>query len=166
MRSTSALFGISHFPGMKENNYCGPAALSALTGLSCEFIAQAIKDGRDNNRPIATTCLSEMSDLLHGLNCDTKEIIQARGLTLKQFDEDLVENLGHPVLIYVSNHFIVCDPYEATYYDNTTDAPAFIDEFPSPRRKIKHAYSVRRNFSLFDLHQMEKDWSVGQDTLE
>lgn len=166
MQPTSALFGISHIPGMKENNYCGPAVLSALTGLSCEYCAQAIKDGRDNNRPVASVCLSEMSDLLHGLGCETKEILQARGLTLQQFSEDLVDNLTAPVMIYVADHFIVCDPYEGTFYDNRVEYPVFIDEFPSPRRKIKHAYSVRRNFALGDLHEMEKDWILGQDLLD
>ena len=107
---------------------------------------------------VGTVCLREIVELLHGLGCETEEIDEACGVTLNYFDKNLVEDIGCPVLIHTSGHFIVCDPYEATYYDNNVDSPKWIDEFPSPRRKIKHAYSVRRNFDITFLQELEKDW--------
>ena len=158
MHQTSALFGISHVPGMKPNDYCGPAAISCLTGVSCEFAAWHIKAGRGTNRGVASVCVSELVDLLRGLDCKVDEIEEAQGITLAKFDKDIVSGVKDAVLIYLTDHFIVCDPYDRTYYDNHVHGPQWIDEFPSPRRKIKHAYSVQRAFNLSTLHEMEKAW--------
>lgn len=159
VRDSSALFGISHLPfdGV-HNNYCGPAALSALTGLSCEYMSWNILVGRDGNRGVASVCMSELADVLHGLDCETEEVAEAQGLTLERFDREVVHQLDDPVLIYLSEHFIVCDPFERTYYDNQVDRPSWISEFPSTRRRIKHALTVKRNFDISELQKMEVDW--------
>lgn len=152
------MFGISHVPGIDPNDYCGPAAISCLTGMSCEFAAWNIQAGRENKRAVASVCISELVDLLRGLDCTAEEIQEARGITLGKFDKDVAGGLKDAVLIYLTNHFVVCDPYDRTYYDNQVLGPRWIDEFPSTRRKIKNAYSIQRNFDLSTLHQMERSW--------
>lgn len=135
----------------KAKRWCGPGALSILTG-------QPLRESTEQLTRIHGTTYDDMSgawpeDLqlaLHEHGYRTREIdIVARyrelthGPTLRRFlSERSSLECVMPLLIVVNSHFVTAHMLYAA--DSWTMGPVPINQFPKPNRHVKQAWVVEK----------------------
>jgi hypothetical protein len=135
----------------KATQWCGPGALSSLTGLPIRESTELLCRIHGGTYEEFEGCWVEDVILaLHELGYKAKQVdIMARypklthGPTLQRFlSERRVDECVNPLLIEISGHFVSSHFGYAS--DNWTGRPVPIQKFPKLGRLVKDAYIVTK----------------------
>lgn len=139
--------------------WCGPAALSAVTGRPTSEIHAAIKAVRHSERAVRGVskntlekaavllgvCLVKIFDAYDPANYYGhhygRPYVHPKGPTLAKFlrrNQGVVRN--EAVIIVVTGHYVVVSGN--TFVDNQVDAPTTLKNAPGRRRRVKYAWKV------------------------
>jgi hypothetical protein len=123
--------------------WCGPAALSAITGLPTSAVRNAVQDLRHNVRPVQSLSGSEALRVLEhlgfGAHCLYSRDMYSTDFstpTLVQFQRCWRNYLNepYPVLVNITGHFVVLQ--DNAFLDSWTKVPVpFADAGARVRRK-------------------------------
>jgi hypothetical protein len=139
--------------------WCGPAALSAVTGEPTSRIHDIIKKIRGNNRPVKGVTNSELVKTAFVLGYTLEPIhdyfeewrkapcgscpIQFKP-TLARFVRQRRKELHDPVVINVTGHYVVV--HGRTFVDNNVAGPVPLKKAPRRRCRVKKAFRAVRIF--------------------
>lgn len=130
------------------NGYCGPAAISAITGLTTAESAAAIRIyGGARRRAIKSAYLYELKYTLQKLGYEVEEAgVQGGGdrkkmPTLARWLRER-EDPSAMTLVFVTSHFAVVKGRK--YIDNHTGKPVWISKAPGRRRRVRNWLTIRK----------------------
>jgi hypothetical protein len=124
--------------------YCGPCAISLLTGVTIEqaenfFRARRRRLGHPGQDRIRGVIRSETLAILRKLGF-RPQLLKIHEPTLTRFVKD-TDHLSHPCLIRVPGHYIIS--FKGTVADTVTDAkPIPVENYRNPRRRIRQAWVI------------------------
>lgn len=122
--------------------YCGPHAISVLTGASFEVVRAAINRvrRRPSNQGVMGVSNGTMSTVLRWLG---KEMVKYRVTgdpTLKAWLRDADRKEGRPYLIEVTNHYVVV--IDDWLIDNHTRGKVNINFAPHLKKRVKRVWRI------------------------
>lgn len=129
--------------------YCGPFAVSAITGISGHDAVAEFQKLRNNNRRVVTTTLTEIESVLKELGYDTTyhTVRYDQRFSWKrrffETDDQFTELLcTHRSIIRVGRHFVACNG--SRWVDITTRPGSKPITCPRiSRKRITHALILR-----------------------
>lgn len=119
-----------------KNRFCGPATLSAITGITTDEASRLIRWFSGQRSVTGTSCNSMRQALRHLGYWKTK--IEPMGKTLNQH----VQKSRSLQLILVTGHYVVSDSGLAI--DSKNRKPTFIDEFKGKKARVKKCWEIRK----------------------
>ena len=134
-------------PAIGKNRYCGPAALSIITGLSTDECAKVLREvsGRRAIYGIGSHYMIQAMQRLGvdhvrrdaDTSCDPSCIGIGRTLA--------VWMTAAPVsryLLVITGHYVVCDTQSGMVCDNGTVYPLAIDRYRKARKHVRQAWRL------------------------
>jgi hypothetical protein len=140
----------------RSNTYCGPAALSLITGKHVDKCVEAIHSVYRNDflsggrrRPVRGTSRFEMISVLKQFGYQSSKLsiptFPQRLLTLVGFRYWLRKNGWEPESVYLVNvtgHWLVMKGIKL--FDNANPEGIFFGKYGRRRRRVMHAWKVER----------------------
>jgi hypothetical protein len=128
--------------------WCGPAAISAITGRGTRTVRDAVQWHRGNYRPVSSTKPSEVLAALELLGYGFQEVWNCEKSyfgkpTLVQFVRHWRDELacGLPILCALTGHFVVLQG--DLFVDSWTKTPVPFSDAPKQFRRRRVAYAWR-----------------------
>lgn len=144
-RNATKLYAVTKGPG-DLRVYCGPAAISAITGKPVRgYLREMInaRRGRDGNKPVRGMFAHEVSSVLGKLGFQLIQVHACcRGKTLRQFVVDNWQGDKDPIfLVNLTGHYVVTRG--RFVIDNWELDGCDVDEHHSRKTRVKGVYLVR-----------------------
>jgi hypothetical protein len=126
-----------------RTNWCGPSAVSVITGLPYIDSLNLMKDRRGNTRALKGTSNNEVRAALlrRGYVLAFSPLPDDKPTLARWLRERPKEKVREMALLVVSNHYIVVHGRKAC--DGWTKSPVFTSEFPKRRRRVEKVWWVR-----------------------
>ncbi len=125
----------------RSNHYCGPAALSLLTGKSVDEVAAALRE-RFNRRAIFGVTGVAMREILRQYGHDPSPVLtDGSRPTLARFLRMTKDRgPGERFLINVTGHYLVLRGRKL--YDNKNPEGVFVRQYAHRRKRVKAAWRI------------------------
>lgn len=130
---------------IKRNTWCGPAAISIITGLGYDEAIDLLKRVT-GKRAIRGVSRNEMFRALQAIGWDckdrweyTKEHRPTLAWWLRQRGD---EEMDTTFLVNVTGHYVVVRGRKIA--DNLVMAPVWLREYPHRRKRVKVVWSMRQ----------------------
>lgn len=126
--------------------YCGPAAISAITGYDCRGVVRdAINAAlnRPRHRGVMRLSVTGLIDACRRLGAHAVPVQWAHTAgTLKQFIASLQEFERVPMIVHVTNHYVAIKG--RLVIDNSNPEGEDVDDHPSRRKIVQRAWVFRK----------------------
>ena len=129
-----------------DNNFCGPAVISALAGISTNEAANRIQKLRGNTYDIRGVYLNELKLVLEALGFRVNELNNVKG-SLFHCLVSMMKDYKGRFIFFLPRHFVVIEINEKNqifFVDNHTVKP--IGAFASARmgQRVSHILQVSK----------------------
>ena len=140
----SLLHPVKH--DLKSTLWCGPAALSAISGRPTSEIHGILKQVRNSDRPIKGIYNRELKAAAERLGYRLEPVFQWcagapaswKRPTLAKFVRENRQELGLPVVVQVTGHYVVV--HKQTFMDNFCPEGVRLKRAPHRRCRVKNAW--------------------------
>jgi hypothetical protein len=130
---------------MRSVLFCGPAAISAATGLRTSVVCDMVQRLRGNQKPVTSMSGREVVDTVECFNFRAEGIwcphISLANPTLVQFQRhfrDLITPF--PTIVNLKGHFVVLQGDHLV--DTWTKAAVPFAQAPHRRRRVEYAWRI------------------------